>query len=78
MRLWGTYLLVHLDEGGLELLLDVLSHVVGESRLREGFTLRGLLGTEVSRGRVGKLVKWSSRVLCVSDLFKFHVGNLLE
>ena len=73
-----TYLLVELDERGLELLLDVGStEVVRELDVRERHALGSFLGSEVTHSRFRHSVKGSWLVLNVLDLAKVHVGDLL-
>jgi hypothetical protein len=73
-----AYLLVKLDKGGLELLLDVgLAEVVGELGVRVGHALGSLLGSIVSRGRIRHGVQRHRLVLDVLDFIEVHVRDLL-
>ena len=73
-----TYLFVELDEGGLELLLDISTlQVVGELVVGQGHGGSVLSGSIVALSGVGHHVKWDGLVLGVSDLVKVHVRNLL-
>ena len=73
-----TYLLVELDVGGLELLLDVtLVEVVGELVVRVRHALGGLGCDVATLSSVGDGVERHGLVLYVLDLAQVQVGDLL-
>ena len=74
-----TYLLVKLNEGGLELLLNVLAvagEVVGELVVRERHALGSFLGSEVTRSSVRHGVHGHRLVLDILDFAKVDVRDL--
>lgn len=73
-----TYLLVKLDVGGLEELLDLTAAiVVWELVVRQGHALSILHWLGVQNGRRRDGMEGHRLVLSISNLFKMHVRNLL-
>ena len=68
-----TYLLVKLDIGGLELLLNVRTEVVRELVVRVRHALSSLRGAEGTLGRLGDSVQGDGLILRVSDLIKMNM-----
>jgi len=66
-------LLVKLDIGGLELLLNVRTEVVRELVVRVRHALSSLRGAEGTLGRLGDSVQGDGLILRVSDLIKMNM-----
>ena len=72
-----TYLFVKLDEGWLELLLNVFTKVVWELVVRIGLACIVLVLWCKIEWLSWNFVEWNFSVLGIADLVKFNMGYLL-
>lgn len=72
-----TYLFVELGKSGLEQLSNVGALVVGVLHLTETLAEFGLVGQELLFDGARKSVKRDNLVLRISNMFKFHMRDLL-
>ena len=72
-----TYLFVELGKSGLEQLSNVGALMVGVLHLAQTLTKFSLVGQELLFDGAGKSMKRHNLILRVSNMFKFHVRNLL-
>ena len=72
-----TYLFVELGKSGLEQLSNVGALVVGVLHLAQTLAEFGLVGQELLFDSARKSMKRDNLVLRISNMFKFHVRDLL-
>ena len=72
-----TYLLVKLDEGGLEELVEVGALVVGVLHVAEALAEVGLFGQEDLLDLARQRVQRHLDILCISDFLELNVGDFL-
>jgi hypothetical protein len=73
-----TYLLVEHNIGGLELLVDVLTEVVGELDVRDRLGRLGFGLSEICSWGARDSVQRNWLILVVADLLKVHMRDLLR